>query len=427
MRLLRGHDSWWCLHGSKIARLPLDAVSTDDPDQPDRPVLVEAARTALRQGGFLAERPRDGYSLTVLTSTRCNLGCGYCFQNVEFADDGNPAPDRIPAAHLSPRTIDDILAFTDRMMGTAGFTKLKVLLFGGEPLLNRTGCLTLLRRAREHGMTSAAMVSNGVLLTARTAGELVDAGLRATQITFDGDRDTHDLIRATRNGRGTFDQILRNIADVSAAVGMAWQFRVNVSHRNAHTVPGLLDRLARHVEPSTAGMHIALVDDVGIGYDNRLRHSADLARQVVGWYRHALDLGFRPRPPRAGFHCEFCTIRSGRTGAVVNADGTLYSCWETVGKADMAVGHVRSGYLAPAELTPRWVTCTYNAAEHGTPEETASFHDAVDAALLDELAARGALPHRRSLPGPAASGAAARPGRRTRVATWNPARPWTGR
>ncbi|WP_346113589.1 radical SAM protein [Nonomuraea maheshkhaliensis] len=385
---MRGRQSWWCLHGSRIAKLPLDAVTTDDLG---RRQVSDAVRTTMERGGFFRDRKADTYSLTVLTNTGCNLGCAYCFQNVGAADESNPRPDRIAPARLSPQVITDTLAFTDRMMRAAGFAKLKILLFGGEPLLSSAACVELLRRARPLGLTSAAMVSNGTLLTADLAGELVEAGLKGTQITFDGDQDVHDRIRTTRTGKGTFQQILTNVAAVAAAVDMSWLFRVNVSHRNSDSVPTLLDRLATHVPPAGAGVNIALIDDVGMGYDNRVRYGDDLAGRYVSWYRHALDLGFSVRPPKEAFWCDFCSLMAGRRGAVVNADGRLYSCWETAGKPDLDVGTVRSGYFADEVIEPRWHSCDYAAAPHGTQEARQRFHDTVDAALLDELSARGAL------------------------------------
>ncbi|MEV5889089.1 hypothetical protein [Nonomuraea fuscirosea] len=42
-------------------------------------------------------------------------------------------------------------------------------------------------------------------------------------------------------------------------------------------------------------------------------------------------------------------------------------------------------------IEPRWHSCDYAAAPHGTPEARQRFHDAVDAALLDERSVRGAL------------------------------------
>jgi uncharacterized protein len=106
----------------------------------------------------------------------------------------------------------------------------------------------------------------------------------------------------------------------------------------------------------------------------------DLARgaadQVVTAYTVARRAGLRiPRP--TDDRCAYCSERDGRTGAVVNADGTLYSCWESAGRPGYEVGTVANGYLSsyPAD---RWVSCARSGAGQ-------RFADAVDAGLLDLL------------------------------------------
>jgi len=101
-------------------------------------------------------------------------------------------------------------------MERAGTDALHILLFGGEPLLNAKGAVHLLQQARTLRLRSAEMATNGTLLTAAVAHRLAEAGLTRLQITFDGDPTSHDTLRVTRNGRPTFDKILRNIRAASA-------------------------------------------------------------------------------------------------------------------------------------------------------------------------------------------------------------------
>jgi uncharacterized protein len=130
---------------------------------------------------------------------------------------------------------------------------------------------------------------------------------------------------------------------------------------------------------------------VGIGYANDLRYGTDFVNEYLSWQREAIDLGFRIRTPQAGFHCDYCSLRSGRIGAVANADGTLYSCWETVGRAGMEVGDVRNGYLPDNRLDERWHACGYNAAPHDDADLVRRFHDRTDAELLDLMRERALL------------------------------------
>jgi len=379
MQLSRGRYGWWCRADSdRVALLPGEMV--------DRGNLVPAAERDLREGGFYDRPRRDTYYLTVLTSTTCNLGCAYCFQNVGPPPQGTSRPPRIPHRSLDRATILSLLEFSDERMVAAGTDKLDILLFGGEPLLNSGGCLDLLAEAAAHGLAHAEVVTNGVLLTPALAQSLEAVGLRRVQITFDGDRDDHDQIRVTRRGQKTFDRILANIVAVSECTELPWSFRVNVSERTAHGVARLIERLSQQVDPGRCSINFALIEDVGIGYTNAWGPSPETADTFSAWNVKALDLGFSVPFYKPITECVYCSQANGEVGAVINADGTLYSCWEAVGKPGWDVGDIRSGYVVdPDVLASRWVACDYDAVEHSSASEDAAFKASVDAAKLDWL------------------------------------------
>src|SRR5262245_36342270 len=106
--------------------------SAVDDDGRLRPEVDEKLRAA----GVNDPGPEPPYSLTVLTTTACNLGCAYCFQNTEQDPTGGPRPPRIANSALNRDTVRRILDLVARRMADAGLTELDVHLFGGEPLLN---------------------------------------------------------------------------------------------------------------------------------------------------------------------------------------------------------------------------------------------------------------------------------------------------
>lgn len=387
-RIIKGTGSWWCLAGSRIARLPAAVVTRTVEGKFQ---LTTSAAEQLRDAGFFASNRRRKYGLTVLTSTACNLGCSYCFQNVHATGKLPYAPDRIPKAELTNSIVDEIMNFTAQNMRESGLDQLKILLFGGEPLLNYHACKRLLTKGADIGLVSASMISNGVLLSETIAKELAALGLDLVQITFDGDEAVHDSIRVTRNGRSTYRTIVDNVVAASNRTNIHWMFRINISHRNEDSVIDLLEDLALQIEPTRVTINLALVNDVGIGYENSIRYTDELADRFISWWLHALELGFNIRTPQARFFCDYCSVKAGELGAVVNADGTLFSSWETAGRDDMAVGHVRTGYISEPILSRRWHACNYKAAPRGDGVTTNRFNDKVDAAILDALHSRGVL------------------------------------
>lgn len=383
-RILRGKESYWFLGPGGVARLRTGQVTAEGG-------LASGVERRLRDKGLFTAKQDHIYSLTVLTSTDCNLGCGYCFQNTSQDLTGGNRPPRIAHSRLTSDTITTVLEFTGRQMAAAGTDKLSILLFGGEPLLNPRGCLEMLARAADYGLASAWMISNTTLLTPALAKSLWDRKLRIIQVTFDGDRNDHDRIRVRRSNGGTFDSIVENMVRASQATQMAWSLRVNVSHRNRPGINALLERLAAALDPARCSISFDQVRDMGVGYANDLVPTGDLSADVAGWHRQALELGFKVPRPKAYLPCRTCGYGDGRYGAVVSADGTLSSCWETAGKPGWEVGTVGAGYL-PAEVThSRWIGCGDLYDPPPNDPTVTAFRDAVDAALLDYLAQTGRL------------------------------------
>jgi uncharacterized protein len=383
-RLIKGEKNWWFIGPRGIARLQDEHLDAEG-------AVLPRVERSLRDQGLFEVPAYDSYALTVLTSTDCNLGCGYCFQNTEQDPSGGNRPPRIAHARLTPETTTSLLEFTDARMAEAGLDKLTILLFGGEPMLNPKGCRDLLSRAADHGLVSASMVSNGTLLTPLLAKELADLGLTSVQITFDGDREVHDHIRIKRSGGGTFDTIIANMAKVSAVTSIRWSLRVNVSHHNHTGLDKLVEQLGEAMDTSRCNIYFARVGDVGVGYENELLHTGLLADSFLRWQRRALELGFTVARPRAQAPCQTCSFREGRFGAVVNADGVLASCWETAGKPGLEVGTTATGYLPSAETEGRWQSCEDFYRFSDEDRGLASFQNTVDAALLDHLSAVGRL------------------------------------
>jgi uncharacterized protein len=382
-RLLRGAHGWWYLAERKLLLLGPAAV-----DEAGR--LRPGLDRQLRAAGVNDPGPRPPYSLTVLTATACNLGCAYCFQNTEPDPTGGPRPPRIAASLLDRETARRILDFVAVKMAEADLDKLDVHLFGGEPLLNPDGCRDLLELAAGYGLVSAQMTTNGTLLTAPLARELAGLGLGSVQITFDGNRADHDLSRVRRSGGGTFDDILANVAAAAEVTDIRWNFRINVTRRNRAGLGEMVEQIAARVDAASCHIGFALVHDVGVGFTSTVDPEAELVDEVVGWFVRATELGFRIRRPRPVQPCRTCTYRDGQLGAVANADGILYSCWETAGKPGWEVGTAGTGYLPAGEVDGRWVACGHDA-RNTDPAAAARFRDAVDTRVLDHLHATGRL------------------------------------
>ena len=123
-RILRGEHGWWYLGPGGIAKLQAGHLTPAGE-------LTQAACAFLDRAGLRAVSAPEAYSLTVLPTTSCNLGCGYCFQNSGPDPAAGPRPARIRASRMTPAAIPSLLAFAERQMKAAGLKRLGLTLFGG--------------------------------------------------------------------------------------------------------------------------------------------------------------------------------------------------------------------------------------------------------------------------------------------------------
>ncbi|MQY10058.1 hypothetical protein SRB5_01620 [Streptomyces sp. RB5] len=390
MRIIKSERAWWALAGGTVARIPPEIAPLDVPALPD------GIMRQLRDG--MPQRPvkSAAYDVTVLTSTDCNLACRYCFQNEATPAEGQ-LPVRIARSTLTEETIGRVVEFVAGQMARYGKSALRLMLFGGEPLLAPQACLSLLERTAGLGRTQASMISNGVLLTGELAGKLEAAGLSAVQVTLDGDRESHDGIRHTRGNRPTYDTILDNVAAVRKLTGIRVFLRVNLSGAAEARLPALVADLAGRLEPDGVRVALALVRDPGIGFTDLVARERELAKRVVAGYvslaRHGFEVAIPGEP-----NCRTCGEVGGSGGAVVNADGTLYSCWESAGKPGWEVGDIGSGFTGAGELGSRWVRCGYSSGDDVDFTSVREFGNVLDGALLDALYREGTLHKASSAP-----------------------------
>lgn len=389
LRLAAGRESWWAISGQKGARVPEEAIEYRDRTPHLAPELLDQLRTT----GFFQRSLARPYATTVLTTTACNLGCAYCFQNLDSNSAHQRAPQRIPRTTLPVGMVPSIVRFIKSQMWRNERDTCTLTLFGGEPLLNPPTCIALLEAMAPIGMTSAEIVTNGVLMLPGTASALARAGLSSAQVTLDGPRAAHDQLRVTRGGRPTYEKILGNLESASRETDLSWNIRVNVSHRNIDSIHELIpDLQSCFRDRSKVTIDLALIDDSGIGYQNEISYSDHTGYRFADVGVAALEAGFRVPLTSDQENCPFCSEVGGRSGTVIDSDGGLYSCWQTAGRSIWKVGDISLGYNT-RDVDMKWRSCDQGSASHGTRSQTRRFRDIVDTACLETASL---LAHRRA-------------------------------
>lgn len=251
----------------------------------------------------------DVFMLIVNTTLNCNLTCWYCYEQKSLTSE------------IKEETLSRIKSLTANIC--ADFKKLHLSFFGGEPLLkfsktvkplieyaesksNETGCKLYI-----------SFTTNGTLLTPNVISYIKNKEVHF-QITVDGDRLSHNKTRCFKNGKGSYDIILKNIFKLLRDHHSV-TIRINYTDENIDSAINLINDIKRNTnETDRNHLRIAL-------HQVWQNTSMDLTEQVEKLKNDFLAAGIKTSLPL------FDNVRSScygdkKNSVVVNYNGDLFKC-----------------------------------------------------------------------------------------------------
>lgn len=224
----------------KIKAFILDKYSKrDDVTPEDIDLCFEDIEALIKDGRLFAKdafensaldfKKRQGVlkAICLHVAHDCNLACKYCFAGKGEYD----GPKGLMSFETGKRALD----FLVEKSGTR--KNLEVDFFGGEPLLNWEVCKKLVEYGRsiekEHGKNFRfTLTTNGVLVN----DEVIDFCNREmgnVVLSLDGRKETHDRLRTTCNGKGSYDLIVDKFKKFANARNQAdYYMRGTYTHYN---------------------------------------------------------------------------------------------------------------------------------------------------------------------------------------------------
>ena len=155
----------------------------------------------------LEEITKNDLEVMILPTTGCNLQCVYCYEKFE-------------SDYMSNQILQSIKLFFKRQI--SNYNRIKVEWFGGEPLLNKELVYDLSRYIISicgecRKPYTAGITTNCTLLDLETFNKLLDYHVNTFTITLDGFSDLHDVLKPQKNGKGSFEIILKNLMDIKGS------------------------------------------------------------------------------------------------------------------------------------------------------------------------------------------------------------------
>ncbi|MFH1686131.1 MAG: radical SAM protein [bacterium] len=318
------------------------------------PELDELA--AIRAAHYRARFGNRGFGLTIIPTNNCNFACDYCYENSKIhsapADQGGV---------MSNKVCDNIVKLCEQRIEPKG--AFAVTWYGGEPLLapRIIGRLSgeFMRICEEkEAKYQAGIITNGYFLNEKNLSFLLGAKVSFAQVTIDGPREVHDRRRCLKRGGGTYDRVMANLENIDDDRGLRVAIRINIDKRNEDRVPELLEDFKRR------GFHKRKNFSMSFGQVFHVAGSCpdisttcmvtpEFSDFLVTAYKIALDMGFK--------HTSYPSRMIGNCGAVgsgsalIEPDGTVQNCWETVGHGDKRTGVLESDGIKYDDNYLKWV------------------------------------------------------------------------
>ena len=280
------------------------------------------------------------YDLTtfIAFTTECNFDCVYCYEK-----------GQVIKRTMTRTMLEKTVSWHQRKLERGNYKSCNINLYGGEPLTCVSLVLYFLDKMKVLTQSmgiklKTRLLTNGYLLNKDIVEKLLPYGLIGVHVTIDGGRETHNVRRPLKNGRGTFDVVFNNLVAISKMnAGPEIECRISVDGSNINSIPEFLYFLkekdvASNIEPyfgfitqttSQFTRAESFCSRFVLGDDAR-------AETILGLYGEAKRIGFKIPDV---FTLGPCMVVAEGAG-VISPDGNIYKCLDMIGNDKLIVDNV---------------------------------------------------------------------------------------
>ena len=293
------------------------------------------------------------------TIHKCNLGCKYCFAQ---SGENYKGTNTVFSKDVIKKALDFIYKdyFKDCVSYRMDFVS------GGEPLLNFDAVMDVVDVSRELFKETGKpmyiwLCTNGTLLSKEKA-KYLDENNIGLGISLDGDKNMHNLMRPTKTGKETYDDVIDSISSIingeySRRFKEIWVLSVITAKTDS-----LVNLVKQHKSIGIKRMQIKVIrsdkkSDFSLNGEN-LEHFKSLYSELVNFYKEEIKqnrteyltmilnnndylgkilLKLLLRRPTL-YRCF-----AGKNKISITADGEIYPCDSFVGNKDYLMGNIYEG------------------------------------------------------------------------------------
>ena len=183
-------------------------------------------------------------TVTLIPTYNCNLACPYCIQG--SAKKGKK---------MTCWEVDACLNFIKNKINESKslipIKKLFISLFGGEPMMCKSELIYFCEKTSElasvEGLEIGYDMTSNMTLLDESMLEMIEKYQISVQVSIDGTREEHDRRRIKRDGKGTYDIILANLAAMcERGLKHLITIRLNVDNENVEDAEKIFDSVKKY-------------------------------------------------------------------------------------------------------------------------------------------------------------------------------------
>lgn len=270
--------------------------------------------------------------LVIAPTLACNMACPYCYE-----------------ANKSGRMSRDVMDAVIKMIRdqSMNLNQLDVTWYGGEPLLAMDMVEELSRTfialgKEMHFAYTSAVITNGYLMNKDVVDLLADLKVVMCQVTLDGPARLHNLKRPLKNGKDTFQTIVRNLDYATTKLPIAIRVNVDKTMR-IEDISELLSELQQAGLQGRVAIGFGQLEPASstcAAIAETCYETADFSRVEIDYYRLLLDNGFfaEKLPSPNTLFCMAHRVNS----FLIDPGGYLYRCLNHVGDVERSMGNVQN-------------------------------------------------------------------------------------
>ncbi len=256
----------------------------------------------------------NSFLLTINPTMNCNFKCWYCYET------------HVKNSNLSNDMLDKIGLFIQKTTTKPEIQLFNVAFFGGEPLLYfKRDVEPIILKLKEECIAnkvdySISFTTNGYLINDDFISFFKENNLTCSlQITLDGYKENHDLVRNVSSTKGSYEVIIKNIKKLLLNE-FTVRLRINYISENiadTYKIAEEFDEIPKRIKKSSLLIDYhrvwqdSKVDDIGVIVEENIRKMREAGINVKY---------LAPNNVRESCYADK------RNSAVINYNGDIFKC-----------------------------------------------------------------------------------------------------